>query len=104
MATKFEKLLERVMKKTGRETKRINEDDVRAGVAYEEDFVKWFMNGWNSLSPEERADRLGDDAKISYETAQNQLRNLFDEEYVTEIYKSFKSGHQFESKVNGDRK
>jgi len=75
-------------------------DDTRGDVAYEEPFVEWFMNGWNSLPPEEREDRLGDTDTISYEEAQNMLRNFFDEEYVKRIYRRFKRGRQFESKVN----
>ncbi len=78
---------------------KVKESSPQQDAAYEEDFVNWFLKGWNSLSPEEREDRMGglfregEAAKdIDYETVQNWIRNLFDDEYIDSLMKRYKKG------------
>ncbi len=61
--------------------------------AFEKDFVNWWMKKMNAL-----LQRSGKPKKWNYETAQNYLRRIWDEDYVKSAYQEFKK--TFEGKAN----
>lgn len=69
-------------------------------AATEKEFVDWFMQKMNKLSPEERKDRLGDSKKFDYAKAQNWIRNVLDDKAMNSEYRSFKRSKTSESETN----
>ena len=66
-------------------------------LAYEEEFVTWFMNKMNALGPEEREDRLGYSDEFDYAMSQNWIHNLLDNEALRRekrSYQAFKRRHK----------
>ena len=69
----------------------VEQDDLAKELAYNEDFVEWWMNKMNHLPPEEREERIGITDDIDYIVAQNWIRNILDNDALKDEWGAFKA-------------
>ena len=68
----------------------VEQDDLAKDLAYNEEFVEWWMDKMNQFSPEERGERIGITGEIDYAVAQNWIRNILDNDALKDEWKVFR--------------